>query len=338
MKKGFFGYNVSEVDVMVNSLREENESLNATITTLKTQIKNSEIGGAKANLLEANLKSTEENLSQLTEEKNGLLSQISTLTADAKALELQNTQLKARMEQLHLQNEELIAATSDLTVAASDYEGVKDELESAKAALVTATSELKDAQEKVKELEKARSEIARLEEELAAAMVAVDELAKIRATEKKQQENLNQASEISFRAYHEMSKMRNEAIENMHEQLKEYYQFVNENSVKMRNAIEERQTEYNQMIRDFFTKASEFRISLSGLEDKYSSMADYSINIDKISGNMNEIMNKFIQESDTYLKKKEEQVHVEEEPQQEATATFHTKENSAVKPIVFRIS
>ena len=40
MKKSLFGYNVSETDITLNALREENESLNAAIIDLKTQIKN----------------------------------------------------------------------------------------------------------------------------------------------------------------------------------------------------------------------------------------------------------------------------------------------------------
>jgi hypothetical protein len=65
----------------------------------------------------------------------------------------------------------------------------------------------------------------------------------------------------------------------------------------MRAAIEQRQTEYNEMIREFITKASDYRVSLLSMEDKYNNMADYSLNIDQLSNRMNTIMNDFIDES-----------------------------------------
>ncbi len=378
MKKGFFGYNVSEVNVMINALREENESLNATITTLKTQIKNSEIGGAKANLLEANLKSIEENLKQLSAEKNELISQVSSLTSESEALRLQNTELSTQIKHYHKQNEDLnreiielqqqIADMTDrnstadnsfqedlqtqlssekkykivmeqiLKDKAEELTAAADELTSTRAALETATDELEEAREKAGELEAARKEIKQLQEELAIAMIAVEEQDKVKSVDKKQMDSMNQASEISFRAYYEMSKMRNEVIEYIHEQMKEYYQFVNENSEKMRTAIEQRQLEYNRMIRDFFTKASEFRVSLSSIEDKYSSMADYSMNVDKISNNMNEIMNNFIEETNAYFKKKEEEADSEPDPPTAEKASNNPADDAAVKPLIFKIS
>jgi chromosome segregation ATPase len=378
MKKGFFGYNVSEVNVMMNALREENESLNATITTLKTQIKNSEIGGAKANLLEANLKSIEENLRQLSAEKNELISQITALSSESEALKHQNTELLTQIKHYHMQNEDLnrqiivlrqqITELTDennkadnsfqenlqtqlnsekkyktvleqiLKDKAEELTAATDELAITKTALETATIELEETREKARELEYAQKEIKQLQEELAIAMIAVDEQDKIKAMDKKQLANMNQASEISFRAYYEMLKMRNEVIEYIHEQLKEYYQFVNENSVKMRTAIEQRQLEYNQMIRDFFTKASEFRVSLSSIEDKYSNMADYSMNIDRISNNMNEIMNNFIEETDAYFKKKEDKASPNIGPATAEKNSNSPVEDAAIKPFMFKIS
>jgi sugar-specific transcriptional regulator TrmB len=80
----------------------------------------------------------------------------------------------------------------------------------------------------------------------------------------------------------------------------------------MHTALEQRQSEYNRMIREFFAKASEFRTSLSNMEDKYSSMADYRLDIDKIANCMDEIMNNFIKEADAFLQKEEETASVEE--------------------------
>lgn len=328
MKKGLFGYKVSEVDVMMNTLREENESLNATITTLKTQIKNSEICGAKANLLEDNLKSMEENLAQLTKEKNELLTQTTALSTEAEASKRQNADLMAQIEHLHMQNEDLGHQVTELQQQTADTSlledlqlqldsekeykaaleqafndkaekltAAADELASTKAALETVTGELNEAQEK------AQREIKQLEEELAITRIAVEEQEKITAINKKQLANRDQASEISYWAYYNMSKMRNEVVEYIHEQMKEYYQFVNEASVKMHTSIEQRQSEYNRMIREFFATASEFRTNLSNIEDKYSSMVDYRLNTDKIANRMDEIMNNFIEEADAYLKK-----------------------------------
>ncbi|MDF2540335.1 MAG: hypothetical protein K0S47_53 [Herbinix sp.] len=484
MKKGFFGYNVSEVDVVISALREENESLNATITTLKTQIKNSvSSNGAKANLLEADLKQNEENLKKINDEKNELISQISSLSMESEILNQQNAELLTQMEQLHMQNEdlnrqvselrtqmieltaqginvdtsvmdalqsqldaekqhkaeleqalinkleeleyameELAVTTSDLEetkaklevtstdlekeqaqigISESAYESLKEEAEIIKASFKSVTVELentkalldqkaKDANqsqaeidslksqlesacaknteqaekltaigsyaddynnlkemlvstcaslnEKTIELEKAHKEIEQMKNELAIAKVAVDEQAKMKATEKKQLANINQASEISFQAYYDMSKMRNEVVEYMHEQMKEYYQLVNDNSVKMRGAFEQRQNEYNQMIRDFFTKASEFRANLSNIDVEYSNMTDYSLNIDKISNRMNDIMDNFIEESSAYLKKKEDAFKPEEDRSYEDKNPHIRTEEISKKPIVFKIS
>ena len=104
---------------------------------------------------------------------------------------------------------------------------------------------------------------------------------------------LNQklASEISLRAYYEMSKMQHEVVDYVHGQIKDYYQCVNENNLKLRADIEQCQLLYNQMIRDFFSKANEFRTALSNMENNYSNMVDYNINTDKLSNRMNEIIN-----------------------------------------------
>jgi chromosome segregation ATPase len=362
MKKGLFGYKVSEVDVMMNTLREENESLNATITTLKTQIKNSEICGAKANLLEDNLKSMEENLAQLTKEKSELLSQTTALSTEAEASKQQNADLMAQIEHLHMQNEDLnrqitelqqqIADTSlleDLQLQLDSEKEYKaaleqafndkaekltaaaDELASTKAALETVTGELNEAQEKAREYEKAQKEIKQLEEELAITRIAVEEQEKITAINKKQLANRDQTSEISYWAYYNMSKMRNEVVEYIHEQMKEYYQFVNEASVKMHTSIEQRQSEYNRMIREFFATASEFRTNLSNIEDKYSSMVDYRLNTDKIANRMDEIMNNFIEEADTYLKKEKAPSSGAKEPNPKAEEPALEKEESEAK-------
>ncbi len=378
MKKGFFGYNVSEVDVMLNTLREENESLNATITTLKAQIKNSETGGAKATLLEADLKSCEESIKQLNEEKQELKYQVSSLTAEYGVVNNKNAELIKKIEQLQKEKEDLnlqisgfqqqISELKEQTsnVDLSFFESLQSQLESEREykavlelALNSKTEELtaaaldledirtnyealstdkETAQELRRELELAQMEIDQLNEELAVAKLAIDEQAKMKVLEKKQQANLNLASEISFRAYYDMSKLRNEVVEYMQTQMKDYYQSMNDNSVKMRAAIEQRQAEYNQMIREFNTKSAEFRVSLSNMEDKYNDMTDYSMNIDKLSNRMNEIMNKFIDESNTCLKRREGDTLVEEDSCIKEKASVISSEKSNNKPLVFKVS
>jgi chromosome segregation protein len=328
MKKSILGYNVSEVDIMLNTLREENEGLNATIVTLKTQIKNNETSSAKANLFEAELKSREETMKQLNEEKNEFKQQISSLTAEYAILNELNSELTKKIEQLnkekenlniqisqfqqlsnpneltntdtvlleelqllsHKEADELTAATLDLNETKTSYEAPADDFNNEKSKEIT------------NELELAQMEIDQLKEELTVTKLTIDEQSKRRVLEKKQETNLNLASEVSLRAYYDMSKLRDEVVDYMQGQLKEYYQSVNENSVKMRAAIEQRQTEYNQMIREFITKASDYRVSLSSMEDKYNNMTDYSLNIDQLSNRMNAIMNDFIDETNACLK------------------------------------
>lgn len=67
MKKQLYGYNISEVDATLNALIEENESLKATIVTLRTQIKNNvSEKNAKYLLLEEKIKMQEKELMKLS--------------------------------------------------------------------------------------------------------------------------------------------------------------------------------------------------------------------------------------------------------------------------------
>lgn len=380
MKKVFFGYDVSEVDVILDTLREENESLNATITALKAQIKNNEAGGAKVSLLESDLKDREAALQQLTEEKIELKYQVSSLTAEYGILNDQNTELMRKIELLHTEKENLNLKNFELQQQLLDlnertdhidtslletlqlqlqnekeYRAVLEEaLNSKSEELTAATLDLEETkssyetpandfekekvQEVVRKLELAQAEIDRLKDALAIANLTINEQDNRKTLEKKPQANINIASEISVRAYYDMSKLRNEVIEYMQEQLKEYYQSVNENSVKMRASIEQRQAEYNQMVREFFTKASDFRVSLSSMEDKYSDMADYSMNIDKLSSRMNEIMNQFIEESGACLKSGESEPLTEKESNLRENYSYELVEKSNNKHLVLKAS
>lgn len=350
MKKSLFGYNISEVNVMLNALREENESLNATVTTLKTQMKNGVNGsGAKLNLLEADLKNSDEELKRVSEEKNELISKISSLTSEVDALKQQNAELIAQARQLHMQNilhtqlaagseyqavthiekiknieeasqlteEELSAVKIELKedssasapisnkqmdepiiAALKDYERLNDELRRTR----------KELESKSAVLDSRNGELAHVKEELS---LTKDALASTKSAlentmdqlEKSQQPiNTNKASEITYQAYCEMSRMRNEIVEYMHQQMKEYYQVTNDNNIKMRSVIEQRQQEYSQMIREFFSNTSEFRTRLSNVEVECSNVVDFNMNIDQVSMRMKEIMDRFMEECDASIR------------------------------------
>ncbi len=233
MKKSFRGYKVSEVDIIINTLREENESLNATITTLKTQIKNSEASGAKASLLEADLRILEENLKKLNEEKLELISQISSISEESESLKQQNENLNLQLSQLQLQN--TMQLESQHTEDPSSIEApqpepeYKSDLEQEPQDMADETVSAEDESKKtiaaIKEFNKVQSEIDIMKDEVAASNST--------AIDCSSQENLSQMSEISFRAYVEMSKMRNEVIDYIHTQMTEQYRILDENNAKL---------------------------------------------------------------------------------------------------------
>ena len=350
MKKSIFGYNTSEVNVMLSTLREENESLNTIITTLKTQMKNSVNGnGAKSNLLEADLKSSEEELKRISEEKNELISEISSLTKEVDALKQQNAELIAQTKQLHIPNvlqtqlaagreaealthiNKIKSRTEDLQPYEEELSAVRDKLyedKSAPAPLLSnqldepfiaalkdyerLNDELrhtrKELESKCTVLDSRNGELANVKEELS---ITKDALASTKTAlenamdqiEKSQQPiNINKASEITYQAYCEMSRMRNEIVEFMHQQMKEYYQLTNDNNLKIRSAIDQRQQEYSQMVREFFTNTSEFRNRLSNFEVECNNMNDFNMNIDQVSMRMKEIMDTFMNECEASIR------------------------------------
>lgn len=101
MKKVLFGYKISDVKVILDSLRDENVSLNATITTLKTQIKNN-VGdvSAKSMLLEDELSKSDKELMKLNKEREDLLNQISSLTKEKDNLYQKNIDLNNQIKLL----------------------------------------------------------------------------------------------------------------------------------------------------------------------------------------------------------------------------------------------
>lgn len=351
MKKSFLGYSISEVNLMLSTLREENESLNATITTLKTQMKNGvNSNGAKLNLIEADLKNSEEELKKVREEKEALISKISSLTSEIEALKQQNNDLIILTRQLHIPNilQSQLAAGSEVHAITVPLENIQNRVEesqppeeelcavrnelfedklasaplSSKQCDESAITALKDYERLNDELRRTRKElesksalldsrngeIANIKEELS---LTKDALASAKAAlenatdqiEKAQQPiNINKASEISYQAYCEMSRMRNEIVEYMHQQMKEYYQLTKDNNLKIRSAIEQRQQEYSQLVREFFANASEFRNRLSNIEVECNNMNDFNMNIDQVSMRMKDIMDRFMEDCEASIR------------------------------------
>lgn len=99
MKKSLFGYKVSETDITLNALREENESLNAAIIDLKIQIKNiASEENVKVSLLENKIIKNNEALQNAANEKRELLSQIAMLSEEMGKLRNESEAMKTGME------------------------------------------------------------------------------------------------------------------------------------------------------------------------------------------------------------------------------------------------
>ncbi len=101
MKKSLFGYNVSETDITLNALREENESLNAAIIDLKTQIKNiASEENVKVSLLENKIIKNNEALQNAAIEKRELLSQIAMLSEEVGKLRNESEAMRTEIGQV----------------------------------------------------------------------------------------------------------------------------------------------------------------------------------------------------------------------------------------------
>ncbi len=322
MKKSLFGYKVSEVNVTLSTLREENESLNATIATLKTQMKNGANGnGAKISLLEADLKKSEEELIRVNEEKNELLSTISSLTTELEALKQEHKitlySVSNKAEEAQASEEELSAVidpaievkaspvsslaipTDDPSrVALKDYSQLQDELQHIRKELESTSALLES---KNLELARAKEELSYTKDALATTKISLETTTE-QLEQFKKPLDINKASEISFQAYYEMSRMRNVIVEYMQQQMREYYQLVNESNMQLRSVIEQRQQEYNHMIREFFSNASDFRTKLSNMEVEVNKLDAFNLNIDHISTLIKESMDKFMDECEASLR------------------------------------
>ena len=115
MKKSLYGYNVAEVNIILDALREEIESLNSTITTLKFKIKNIDgDSNAKSLLLEEDLKKYEKNLLSSNIEKGDLEKQLNSLVEKYEFSAKQNEELNNQVQYLHKENDNLLRQLSEL--------------------------------------------------------------------------------------------------------------------------------------------------------------------------------------------------------------------------------
>lgn len=104
MKRFLFGYKISEVNKLVDSLRDENERLKTENTKLKIQMKNN-IDSAKSILLEEALKNNEKELIRLKTENNEIKSQNEILTRENISLQHQIALLQAIIDEAALTDE-----------------------------------------------------------------------------------------------------------------------------------------------------------------------------------------------------------------------------------------
>lgn len=126
MKKTLFGYNISEVNTILDSLREENKSLNSTINILKLRIKNiDDDSNAKSILLEKDLKKYEENLVSLNIEKMDLEKQLNSLVEKYESSTKQNEDLNNQIQYLYKENAYL---TKQLSESKNETKNVKREI------------------------------------------------------------------------------------------------------------------------------------------------------------------------------------------------------------------
>ena len=127
MKKRLFGYRISDVDMVLDALREENESLNSTIITLQNQIKNNlSEKNAKFIFLEDDFKKLEKDNLQINMEKDELTKQVIALTKEIEAIKLQNNELTSLLSKLQAETMEF-DFINEAAVALENYADSKEE-------------------------------------------------------------------------------------------------------------------------------------------------------------------------------------------------------------------
>lgn len=269
MKKSLFGYRITDVDTLISSLKEENESLNDTITTLKAELKNSSDNETKSTILEDDYQKIKEQLALATSKNQELISDFQSLSLEVDTLRQQNLELT---EQLHTQLDIDFTKEASATVEPQSYKEPKDN--------TSPETPIENSNTNVN-----------LEDRL--------------STENQYYIDANKNSQISSYAYYSMCKMRNEVLSYVQEQIKDFHRMMNEYAMKRNSAVEQIQGEYNQLLRDFFMKANAYRINLSNIDTEYNSLHDFNFNTEKLNENMNAIMEKFINEFDnkTFFKK-----------------------------------
>jgi chromosome segregation ATPase len=273
MRRSLFGYKVSDVTVAMSAIREENESLNATIISLKTHIKNLESGNnAKAILLENDLRTLENNLKEVSEEKDKLTLQIDSLKNEIEAMKQENEGIASQLEQANKEKEELRIQINSQNQYITEVLANNSEL----------TEKNRELEARIEEgLTSGRKELEAAKEEAAAAR-----------------------EELSDQMCHGMPRLRKEAMDYLSALLKEYDQNDKDDIKKMRVAIEQCQAEYNQRICDFNHKVSEFRSSLAKLDHDLYDMTHDRLSIEKLDSRRKELIVSLIEEGKSALVKK----------------------------------
>lgn len=230
MKKELFGYKISDVNAILDSLREENASLNATITTLKTQIKNN-VGdvSAKSMLLENELSKSEKELMKLNKERDDLLTQISYLTKEKESLNQKNIDLNNQIELL--------------------------------------LADKKDSSKKLTELQ---SQLDNEATTFGEAAITVEEFLTTPMNELPDNTEIyfNQdKSDSTASKDRDLTKYRSDIINYMNESLNTYQKLVSESSDKNKVSKDVHHlNEYNYLIHDLYIKAIDFFANLSNID------------------------------------------------------------------------
>lgn len=353
MKKSLWGYNTNEVKIALNALREENESLNATIATLRVQLKNSmDNEGAKNKLFEDDLKEYKETVQLLNEEKQSLLLQLEEAIRLNQDLEAENANLNQNISDKELpiqdksfHNKAIESIESLLDFQIKKAASLEEELTNTKLEFLDTIEQLSNIIEQLIEtneqlirtnqndinkqlihsdasddhkkvqLTNVNEQLIRYNEKLinmnSALKKAISkskhlyDVLQQKNTVDPQMLNETRSSTLPYKAYIDMTKMRNEALEYMYDSMKDFQNILNENNEKLHNSIEQLQSEYNQLTHDYQSKISVFSTKLSDFESECGYVNSYNNNLEELSARMTQIMNNFIERTDELSLEKE---------------------------------
>lgn len=288
MKKRLFGYHTQEVDSTIATLNDEKHKLNSNLESLDNKIKSMEERLGKTSTLETDLEKSNLELNELHSINQELNVKLKSLSAELYKLQEENILLTAQLEEN--QNSESKEAKSSAAVYSPLEPLSQDEI-------------IKNLKEQVQQLSSEKVYLITELEELKQLNTEYSlELDEVKLLDKGLVSKQSLASEISLRAFCDMSRINNEVADRVHDIMKDYYKFTSDNNIAIRSEIEQYQREYNEMINNFVITASKLPIALSNIENKYSTLANYSMNTELLFKNMNQTINKFMSETTETLK------------------------------------